>query len=133
MGRSFKVCYLEFVNDLLYVCIGGSGIGPDLEDMIAFLSRCSELEHRRHMKKLFEMCCPCFSHWTFKVPYQRLGSANRIVVASDLSSVARIWQYFLLLLGQDCSFSSSGVLVNRCCEILEAFGETAFQPNYLGT
>ena len=62
--------------------------------MITFLSRCPELERRRHTKDLFEMCCLCLSHSIINVPYVSLGSASQNVFAPDLLYVNRPLQYF---------------------------------------
>ena len=106
--RSFRDCYIAFVDhDLRYVYIEDSGRGPEVEDMIAFLTRCRELERRRHTKKFFQVCWSCLSHRIIVVPYAGLGSDGRIVVVLDLWSVVRQLQFYLLSLSQDCSFLDS--------------------------
>ena len=111
-----------------YVYADGSGKGPEVEDMITFLSRCLELERRRHTKKLFDMCCVCLSHSTMNVPFVGLGSASQNVIAPNLSSVIRPLQYYLLSLSQDGSFLSREESVSEC-ELLETIGGAALMSN----
>ena len=75
MRSGFTDCYMEFVVDLLYVYPDNSGKEPEVEDMITFLSRCTELERRGHAKRMFKMCCLCLSHWNLNIVYVSLGSA----------------------------------------------------------
>ena len=35
-------CYMEFIDDLRFVPFDEAGNGPDVDDMIAFLSRCPD-------------------------------------------------------------------------------------------
>ena len=130
MQSTFKDCYVELVDELRYVYVNDSGRGPEVEHRITFLSRCRELERRRHTKKLVELCCLCLSHSTINIPHAVLGSASRNVVAPELSCVNLPLQYYLLSFSQDCSFSTRGESVSRCCEHLETFGRTALLRNY---
>ena len=93
MQRSFKDCYVEFVDDLRYVYIVDSGRGPSVENMMAFLSRSPELEQRRHTKTPFEMCCLCLSLWSIDVPHVGLGSACLNVVTPNSSYKFRPMQF----------------------------------------
>ena len=125
-----KTVFKENVDDLRYVYSDESGRGPEVEDMISFLSHCPELKRRRHTKTLFKMCCLCFNHWSIDLPYVEFVSANPKVVTPNLSSVVRPLQCSLLLLSQDCSILHHEESIGQCRELLEPFGEIALLLNY---
>ena len=100
----FTVCYVEFVDDWRYVYIDDSGRGPEVEDLITFLSQCPELDRLRHTKKMFKKCFLCVSHWTINVPYAGLGSQSGNVISPELSSVVHPLPYYVIPLSQKCSF-----------------------------
>ena len=103
MRSSFQDCYIEFVDDLRYVYDDDIERRPKEEDVITFLSRCTELERRHHTKKLSEKYCLYLSHWSIDVGYLGPGSENQNRVIADLSSVVNPFQCYLLSLSQDCS------------------------------
>ena len=113
LRSTFEDCYIEFLDDLRYVYVDDCGRGPEVEDMITFLSCCPNLERRRHTK----MCCLSLSHSTINVPYVGLGPASRNVVAPDLSCVIPPSQYSSLSLSENCSFLSRGEQVKESCEL----------------
>ena len=92
MRSSFKDCYIEFVDDLRYVYNDDIERRPQAEEVITLLSRCTELERRRHTKKLSEKYCLYLSHWSIDVRYLGPGSASQTVVIADLSSAVHPFQ-----------------------------------------
>ena len=51
--------YVEFIDDVRHVYLDELGVGPDVEDMVSFLSSCPELARRGYTWDLFKLCC----HW----------------------------------------------------------------------
>ena len=79
--------YVEFIDDVRHVYLDDLGVGPDVEDMVSFLSSCPELARRGYTWDLFKLCCLCSGHVASKLLDVSLGSSNVGVTRVDLSSV----------------------------------------------
>ena len=71
--------YLEFIDDLRFVYIDELNFGPEIEDMVTFLSSSPELSKREYTSYLFNLCCFCLGHVVPQLPNVSLVSPNRIV------------------------------------------------------
>ena len=49
--------YIEIKDDMRHVYLDEVGVGPDVEDMVSFLSSCPELSRREYTWDLFKLCC----------------------------------------------------------------------------
>ena len=77
---------MEFIHHLRYGHDDEAGHGPEIDDMIAFSSRCPKLERREHSRFLFELCRFCLPHCN--ILYVGLSSGNgreRTVVLTSFS------------------------------------------------
>ena len=72
------------------------GVGPNVEDMVSFLSPCPELSLREYTWDLFKLCCLCLGHVAPKLPDVSLGSSKVGATRVDLSSVIEPIQGYLL-------------------------------------
>ena len=88
--------YIEFIEDARHVYLDELGVGPDVEDMVSFLSSCPELSRREYTWNLFELCCLCLGDVAPKLPVVSLGSGKIGVTSVDLSSVIEPIQGYLL-------------------------------------
>ena len=88
--------YVEIIDDLRPVYLDELGVGPDVEDMVSFLSSCPELSRREYTWDLFKLCCLCLGHVSPKLPDVSLGSSKVGVTSVDLSSVIEPIQGYLL-------------------------------------
>ena len=79
--------YIEFIDDVRHVYLDEVGVGPDVEDMVSFLSSCPELSRGEYTWDLFNLCCLCLGHVAPKLPDVSLGSSKVGVTRVDLSSV----------------------------------------------
>ena len=98
--------------------------------MIVFLSRCPELERRKHTGLLFEMCCLCLPHTHVRVPDVGLGSPNNSDHPADLRTFIVPLQCYLLSLGQDCGFLMNPVSIAACGRLPDDSGDAALIPTY---
>ena len=55
--------YVEFIDDVRHVYLDELGVGPDVEDMVSFLSSRPELSRREYTWDLFNLCCLCLGHF----------------------------------------------------------------------
>ena len=78
--------YIEFVDDVRHVYLDELGAGPDVGDMVSFLSSCPELSRRRYTWDLFKLSCLFLGHVAPKLPDVSLGSSKVGVTSVDLSS-----------------------------------------------
>ena len=88
--------YVDFMDDVRHVYLDELGVGPDIEDMVSFLSSCPELSRREYTWDLFRLCCLCLGHVASKLPDVSLGSGKVGVTSVDLSSVVEPIQAYLL-------------------------------------
>ena len=79
--------YVDFKDDVRHVYLDELGVGPDVEDMVSFLSSCPELSRREYTWDLFKLCCLCLGHVAPKLPDVSLGSSKVGVTSVDLLSV----------------------------------------------
>ena len=68
--------YVEFIDVVRHVYLDELGVGPDVEDMVSFLSSCPELSRREYTWDFFKLCCLCLGHVAPKLPDVLLGSSK---------------------------------------------------------
>ena len=88
--------YVEFIDDVRHVYLDELGVGPEVEDMVSFLSSCPKLARRGYTWDLFKLCCLCLGHVAPKLPDVSLGSSKVGVTRVNLSSVIDPIQGYLL-------------------------------------
>ena len=88
--------YIEFADDVRHVYLDELGVGPDVEDMVSFLSSCPELSRGRYTWDLFKLSCLCLGHVAPKLPDVSFGSSKVGVTSFDLSSILEPVQGYLL-------------------------------------
>ena len=122
--------YIEFIDDVRHVYLDEVGVGPDVEDMVSFLSSCPELSRREYTWDLFKLCCLCLGHVAPKLPDVSLGSSKVGVTRVDLSSVVEPVQGFLLSSDAEGNFITDPASFSSCMELLETFSDKALQCGY---
>ena len=122
--------YIEFVDDLRHVYLDELGVGPDVEDMVSFLSSCPELPRRGYTWDLFKLSCLCLGHVAPKLPDVPLGSSNVGVTSVDVSSIIEPLQGYLLSSDAEGNFFTDPGSISSCMELLETFGDSALQCGY---
>ena len=122
--------YIEFVDDVRHVYLNELGVGPDVEDMVSFLSSCPELSRRRYTWDLFKLSCLCLGHVAPKLPDVSLDSSKVGVTSVDLSSVVEPLQGYLLGGDAEGNFFTDPESISCCVELLETFGDSALQGGY---
>ena len=122
--------YVEFIDDVRHVYLDELGVGPDVEDMVSFLSSCPELARRGYTWDLFKLCCLCLGHVAPKLPDVSLGSSKVRVTRVDLSSVIDPIQGYLLSGDTEGNFFSDPGSISSCMELLETFSDSALQCDY---
>ena len=121
--------YLEFIDDVRHVYLDELGVGPDVEDIVSFLSSCPELSRREYTWELFKLCCLCLGHVAPKLPDVSLGSSKVGVTSVDLLSVVEPIQGYLLNGDAEGNFTDPGS-ISSCMELLETFSDSALQCGY---
>ena len=122
--------YVEFIDDVRHVYLDELGVGPDVEDMVSFLSSCPELARRGYTWDLFKMCCLCLGHVAPKFLDVSLGSSNVGETRVDLSSVIDPIQGYLLSGDVEGNFFTDPGSVSSCMQLLETFSDCALQCDY---
>ena len=122
--------YLEFIDDLRHVYLDELGVGPDVEDMVSFLSSCPELSRREYTWDLIKLCCLCLGHVAPKLPDVSLGWSKVGVTSVDLLSVVEPIQGYLLNGDTEGNFFTDPGSISSCMELLETFSDSALQGGY---
>ena len=122
--------YVEFIDDERHVYLDELGVGPDVEDMVSFLSSCPELSWREYTWDLFKLCCLCLGHVAPKLPDVSLGSSKVGVTSVDLLSVVEPIQGYLLNGDTEGNFFTDPGSISSCMELLETFSDSALQCGY---
>ena len=122
--------YIEIIDDVRHVYLDELGVGPNVEDMVAFLSSCPELSRRRYTWDLFKLSCLCLGHVAPKLPDVSFGTNKAGVTSVDLSSVVEPLQGYLLSSDADGNFFTDTESILCCMELLETFGDSALQCGY---
>ena len=122
--------YVEFIDDVRNVYLDDLGVGPDVEDMVSFLSSCPELSRREYTWDLFKLCCLCLGHVAPKLPDVSLGTSKVGVTGVDLSSVIEPIQGYLLYGDGEGNFFTDPGSISSCMELLETFGDSGLQCGY---
>ena len=122
--------YVEFVDNLRHVYLEELDVGPDVEDMVSFLSSCPELSRRRYKWDLFKLSCLCLGHVVPKLPDVSFGSSKVGVTSVDLSSIVEPLQGYLLSSDAEGNFFTDPESISCCMELLETFGDSALQCGY---
>ena len=122
--------YEEFIDDVRHVYLDEVGVGPDVEDMVSFLSSCPELSRREYTWELFKLCCLCLGHVAPNFPVVSLGSSKVGVSRVDLLSVVEPIQGYLLSSDVEGNFFTDPGSFSSCMELLETFSDSALQSDY---
>ena len=122
--------YVEFIDDVRHVYLDELGVGPDVEDMVSFLSSCPELSRREYTWYLFKLCCLCLGHVSPKLLDVSLGSSKVGVTSVDLSSVIEPLQGYLLSCDSEGNFFTDPESNSSSLELLETFCDRALQFDY---
>ena len=122
--------YIEFIDDVRRVYVDEVGVGPDVEDMVSFLTSCLELSRREYTWDLFKLCCLCLGHVAPNLPDVSLGSSKVGVNRVDLSSVVEPIHGYLLSSDAEGNFFTDPASISSCMELLETFGDSSLQCDY---
>ena len=68
--------YVEFIDDVRHVYLDELGVGPDVEDMVSFMSSCPEWSRREYTWELFKLCCLYLGHVALNCLMFRVGRAS---------------------------------------------------------
>ena len=122
--------YIESIDNVRHVCLDEVGVGPDVEDMVSFLSSCPELSRREYTWDLIKLCCFCLGHVAPKLPDVSLGSSMFGVTRVYLSSVVEPIQGYLLSSDAEGNLFTDPASFSSCMELLETFSDSALQCDY---
>ena len=122
--------YVKFLGDVRHVYLDELGVGPDIEDMVSFLSLCPDLPRREFTWGLFKLCCFCLGHVYRKLPDISFGSSKVGVTSVDLSSVIEPIQGYLPSGDSEENFFTGPGSISFCMELLETFSDSALQCDY---
>ena len=122
--------YVEFIDDVRHVYLDELGVGPDVEDMVSFLSSIPELSRREYTWDLFKLCSLCLGYVSLKLLDVSLGSSKVGVTSVDLSCVIEPVQGYLLSGASGGNFFTDPGSISSCMELLETFSDRAFQCDY---
>ena len=122
--------YVEFIDDVRHVYLDDLGVGPDVEDMVSFLSSCPKLSRREYTWDLFKLCCLCLGHVAPKLPDVSLGSSKVGGTSVDLLPVVEPLQGYLLNGDAEGNFFTDPGSISSCMELLETFSDSALQCGY---
>ena len=122
--------YIEFIDDVRHRYLDEVGAGPDVEDMVSFLSSCPELSRREYTWHLFKLCCLCLGHVAPKLPDVSLGSSKVGVTRVDLSSVIEPIHGYLMNGDAEGNFFTDPGSISSCMDLFETFSDSALQCNY---
>ena len=122
--------YIEFIDDVRHVYLDELSVGPDVEDMVSFLSSCPELSRKDSTWDLVNLCCVCLGHVAPELPDVSLGSSKVGLTIVDLSSLIRPIQGYLLSGDSEGNFFTDPGSVSCCKEMLETFSDRALQSDY---
>ena len=122
--------YIEYIDDVRHVYLNEVGVGPDVEDMVSFLSPCPEMSRREYTWDLFKLCFLCLRHVAPNLLDVLLGSSKVGVTRVDLSSVVEPIQGYLLSSDAEGNFFTDPASIPSCMELLEIFSDSAFQCDY---
>ena len=106
------------------------GVGPDVEDMVSFLSSCPELSRREYTWELFKLCCLCLGHVAPKLLDVSLGSSKVGVTSVDLLSVVEPIRGYPLNGDAEGNFFTDPGSISSGMELLETFSDSALQCGY---
>ena len=122
--------YVEIIDDVRHVYLDELGVGPDVGDMVSFLSSCPEMSRREYTWDLFKLCYLCLGHVAPKLTDVSLGSSKAGVTRVDLSSVIEPIQGYLLSGDAEGNFFTDPGFISSCMELLETFSDSALQCDY---
>ena len=122
--------YVEFIDDVRHVYLDELGVGPDVEDMVSFLSSCPELSRREYTWDLIQLCCLCLGHVAPKLLDVSLGSSKVGVTSVDLLPVVEPIQGYLLNGDAEGNFFTDPGSFASCMELLETFTDRVLQCGY---
>ena len=122
--------YLEFIDDLRFVYLDELHIGPQIEDMVTFLSSSPKLSKREYTSYVFKLCCLCLGHIVPELPNVSMGSPDRSRSAIVLADMIELLQCYLLTCSANQNIFVSADSFSSCAEILAEFGDRALQPSY---
>ena len=130
VARELRNVHIEFVDDVRHVYLDELGVGPDVEDMVSFLSSCPELSRRRYTWDLFKLSCFCLGHVAPILPDVSLGSSKVGVTSVDLSSIIEPLHGYLLSSDAEGIIFTDPESIASCMELLETFDDSARQCGY---
>ena len=122
--------YVEIIDDVRHVYLDELGVGPEVEDMVCFLSSCPEMSRKEYTWDLFNLCCLCLGHVAPKFPDVSLGSSKVGVTGVDLSSVIEPIQGYLLSGDAEGNLFTDPGSISSCMELLETFSDSALHCDY---
>ena len=88
--------YLELVDDVRHIYLNDFGTGPAIEDIVFFLSVCTELARREYNLHSFNLFCLCLGHIVQSMPKVELGCSRIGTANVDLSCINEPLQGYLL-------------------------------------
>ena len=111
--------YMEFIDDIQFVFLDELHIGPQIEDMITFLSSCPELAKREQTFHVFKLCCLCLGHVMPKLPSVALGSPGKSTAGVDLPDIIEPLQSYFLGDSAEQNIFTSADSISSCVNLLD--------------
>ena len=120
--------YMEFIDDIRFVCLDELHIGLKIENMITFLSSSPELAKREQTSHVFKLCCLCSGHLVPELPSVSLGSPSKSAAEDDLSDIIEPLQSYLLSSSAEQNVFTSAESISSCVELLDRAIQSCYDP-----
>ena len=120
--------YMEFTDDIRFVCLDELHSGPKVEDMITFLSSSPGLAKREQTAHVFKLCCLCLGHVVPKLPSVTLGCPSKSNAGVIFSDIFEPLQSYLLSSSAEQKIFTNAESISSCTDLLDEFGDKAVQP-----
>ena len=103
-----------------FAYLDGNFVGPESEDLIAFLSGCPKLSHQIRTMRMFHLSCLCLGHVVFFVSQVMFGSSSEAGDEPHLSDFfGPVESYFLSSCSEFDMFTDAASVID-CLEFLKS-------------
>ena len=101
-----------------------------IADAIEFISNQEALKTRRHLTRIFRLCCLCLDEPRFSFPAVRFGSARTDDPTCSMFDVVAPIQSFLGSVSRGLDVLTSEASVSRFLQLEQTFGITGLESTY---
>ena len=105
---------LHFIDDVRFAYVDEDGVGPEVKDMISFLSGCPELLRKTRIMTMFWLNCLCLDHGKLDLPEVKFGSFAGVGNGPDLSEKVEPVKSILLSFNPGCNNFTDASSITEC-------------------